>query len=1012
MVPDKSRAALLELCTKATLMGNNISVRMLEFLSSVKHQPHGFKNLAQDFLDICRILWAIEAGLSECFRAGQHFPDDMVKELNGKFRQTNADFQVLDHMMVEFLEYENGGVGGKLRKGWRMMFAEKSIAKIRDSLGKSRDSLRMSALVFQWSLGSASPDGSIGSGYSELAAALDRMAKGRPAGRTPKNNDYEATMPGPAPKLGPRLQSDLPRLPALPPTMAPLSQSDDMALIMRDDIERPVLNRRDSMRSRDKDETRSTRSGRSGVGLRVGAENRSLYGDDRDRDRDRTALAHRRFDRRDDREEIPGMPSVTTKLSTALYNNSARRASTSRTASDSGMTAAPSPQIRSMTESANINSRISAREEVASLSNASHVSRSRRVVQEENTSPGLTDSETLLDDMDSLELSFSGPVKAIRLKADPLQMPRWSPRNKSPTGGNASSLRMALISAVQGQKHKMVEQLLDRGVSPETSPDTHVLREAVLNNDPESMLLLLRFSADPNSPDKDGVTPLFSAVESGYIAGASLLLKYGADPNLCAGPEPESPLALAVVDGKFELVQLLLMYGGDANHSLSCGNTALIASIGKTTPKRVVALLLEYGADPDAKNSSGKTALFEAINAGRVDVVQMLLDHGANPNLPGPKHMLWPATMQPACLKLLLARGADTRKAPGILELATSTNSPESVRILIEAGVDVNAKKDGVYTPLCTSIRDDRADLFNMILAAGADPNVPSAEYPCFKCITHFRTQYLPQLIEAGANISSPPGICEMAVKMNNIEGLRWLLDHGGADPNDKNEQGQTALTTAIREGRVEMAQVLLAGGADATVRGEGWPVCMAVKQPDILRHLLPTLPDPRAFRGVMEMAVVANQLASVKLLLAAGVSVEDRNGGVFSPLTTAIREENKQIVLFLLDEGGADVNAPGEHLPIVKAIRRCVTTGSHDIIKLLLERGADINHMYRGWNGVLQAVENGDPVVLRLLIDHAGPRTVDLEARDDDGRTAIDVALGRGFKDAVDILRAAAKAT
>ncbi|KLU87217.1 ankyrin repeat and SOCS box protein 16 [Magnaporthiopsis poae ATCC 64411] len=401
MGPDKSRTALLELCTKATLLGNNISVRMLEFLSSVKHQPHGFKNLAQDFLDICRILWAIEAGLTECFRAGQHFPEDMVKELNGKFRQTNADFQVLDHMMFEFLEYENGGVGGKLRKGWRMMFAEKSIAKIRDSLGKSRDSLRMSALVFQWSLGSSSPDGSIGSGYSGLAAALDRMAKGRPPGGTPKTNDYNGTMGGPAPMLGQRIQNDLPKLPALPPTMAPLSQSDDMAMIMRDDIEPPVISRRDSLRSRDRDETRSTRSGRSGGGLRLGTENRGFYSDDRDRDRERerTLLAHRRLDRRDDRDEMPDMPaSIPTKISTASYNNSVRRASTSRTPSDSGLTAL---QMRSLTESSNVHSRISAREEIASLSNASHGSRSRRPVHDDSVSPALTDSETLLDDMDT-----------------------------------------------------------------------------------------------------------------------------------------------------------------------------------------------------------------------------------------------------------------------------------------------------------------------------------------------------------------------------------------------------------------------------------------------------------------------------------------------------------------------------------------------------------------------------------------------------------------------------------
>lgn len=303
------------------------------------------------------------------------------------------------------------------------------------------------------------------------------------------------------------------------------------------------------------------------------------------------------------------------------------------------------------------------------------------------------------------------------------------------------------------------------------------------------------------------------------------------------------------------------------------------------------------------KNREGKTALFEAITSGRPDIVTALLDGGAEPNLPGPKHMLWPSTYQTDCLKIMLQRGADTKKAPGIMELAVSVNNIESVRVLLNAGVDPNAKKDGVYTPLCSSIRDNRTEIFQLLLANGADPNCPASEYPAFKCVTHRRTQLLPALKAAGADLGSPKGIVETAVQSNNMEALKWLLD-AGVSPNDKvPKTGATALTTAIRENRLDMVDVLLKRGADPNIRGQDWPVCMAVKQPAILRRLLPALAEPRAFKGVMEMAVVANQLESIKLLLAAGVSVEDRNGGVFSPLTTAIRERRKEITKFLLEE-------------------------------------------------------------------------------------------------------------
>lgn len=54
------------------------------------------------------------------------------------------------------------------------------------------------------------------------------------------------------------------------------------------------------------------------------------------------------------------------------------------------------------------------------------------------------------------------------------------------------------------------------------------------------------------------------------------------------------------------------------------------------------------------------------------------------------------------------------------MELATSINNIEAVRVLLKAGVDPNAKKDGIYTPLCSSIRDNRTDIFELLLANGA----------------------------------------------------------------------------------------------------------------------------------------------------------------------------------------------------------------------------------------------------------------------------------------------------
>ncbi|KAK4541651.1 hypothetical protein LTR36_007795 [Oleoguttula mirabilis] len=598
------------------------------------------------------------------------------------------------------------------------------------------------------------------------------------------------------------------------------------------------------------------------------------------------------------------------------------------------------------------------------------------------------------------DLDDKAPKQAVRITIDPTKVARWTPKRR---GAVSPESRMALLVAVQQKNQKMVEQLLECGVPAESGPEErNLLRVAITNYDLANLRLLLLFGADANAQDRDGLTPLYTATESSFFEAAQLLLQYGADPNVSAGPYEEkwNPFALSLTNGKAHFAHLYLKHGADTDAIMENGNTPFVQAMNKTTAINFVELMLLYSADPDCKNGRGETALFRAIEAKRIDLVRILIEHGANPNLPGPKHMLWPAVHQPRILGVLLDQGADLQRAPGVLELATSINSLEAVNILLKHGVDVNAKKDGIYTPLCTAIRDNRGHLVDILLAAGADPNLPASEYPAFKCVTHHRAHLLPRLLAAGADPSSPRGIIETAVAHNDEESLLILLKHK-VDPNARNSASHTALTTAIRMHRLELMDTLLAHGANPGVRGQDWPISMAVKSPEILAKLLPHIQASRINKGALELAVVADQLESVQLLLAKGVDVEEKNGGVFSPLTTSIREDRKAIFQYLIDEAGADPNAPGEHLPIIKAIRR---HREHDLsyIEHLLAKGADINLMYRGWNAVLQALDNGDLEILKLLAHLGNP---DLGARDEVGKSVLEILEERGLKEEEQIL-------
>ncbi|KAH9217768.1 ankyrin repeat-containing domain protein [Leptodontidium sp. 2 PMI_412] len=766
MAPTVSKPQMncLELCHKTTMSIDLIAVHILEYLTTAKQLAYGFEPLAHDFLDTCQILFSIEAGLGECNRSGQKLPQEMLTELDHKFRVTQADFNILNQMLIKMITPTS-----KLARSWGKLFGDNDIKKISMALAKTRESLKLSSLMFQWSLGEENTEKEKGIGFTGLHFAQPQA---------------------------------------------------------------PWSNRSSSIHQ-DGSMTNGRMTFSSGL-----------------------------------QPQTPGSPDLRHHTVSTMHTNG------------SDLMNPYDPYGRH-----------SAMDDARSVTN-------------------ITEPDSFHEDIAILDLETG---KVVRHSVDPSSMPRVYPRNGMES--DTTNMKGALL----------VEQLLHRGVSPNLGFNMHPLKEAVLSHDEESLRLLLL----------DSITPLFVCVERSFLTGATMLVKYGADPNLVAGPEMESPLAVAVMGNMVAFTYLFLSHNGDANHMTASGSPILISAIKKKTPKKFIDMLLE----------EGHTALFDAINLGRADIVISLLEHKADPNLPGPKHMLWPAVHHSQCLQ-----------APGIMELAVSINS-----------MDPDVKKDGV------------AEMFKLLIANKADPNLPASEYPAFKCVTHDRVHFL-----------APLGIIEEAVNFNN-----------GVNPNDRSPKGHSALTTAIRENRPELVELLLKRGADPHVRGENWPLCMAVAKPPILKRLLTVVKEPQAFKGIMEMAVHADQLESVKMLLAAGVSVEDKNGGVFSPLTTAIREDHRPIVKYLLTDGGADVNSPGEHLPIVKSLRT-YRGNETEILELLLEHGADPNMMYRGWNGIMQAVENGEPDVLRLLARKAG---VDLEVRDEMGRTVVEMAASRGWDEAVQIL-------
>lgn len=96
-----------------------------------------------------------------------------------------------------------------------------------------------------------------------------------------------------------------------------------------------------------------------------------------------------------------------------------------------------------------------------------------------------------------------------------------------------------------------------------------------------------------------------------------------------------APLHLAAGFAGPEAVRLLLEHGAHA-HQVSHNpqrNQAMHAAVGLGGPADVILLLLEAGADVNATQAGGFTPLHQAAAAGRQEIVELLLENGARPEM-------------------------------------------------------------------------------------------------------------------------------------------------------------------------------------------------------------------------------------------------------------------------------------------------------------------------------------------------------------------------------------------
>jgi ankyrin repeat protein len=247
-----------------------------------------------------------------------------------------------------------------------------------------------------------------------------------------------------------------------------------------------------------------------------------------------------------------------------------------------------------------------------------------------------------------------------------------------------------------------------------------------------------------------GLTPLLYAAREGCVECARMLADAGADLNL-ADPEGISPLLLAVINDHWDLAQFLIKKGANPNKWDLWGRAPLYAavdlnttprggrpdrpSLDETTSLQVIEMLLAAGANPNAQLKLAPPFR----NIGNDRGLDGMLTTGATPLLRAAKALDAPA------ISVLLTRGADLSLANlrGITPLMAAAGlgsvdadtrgfylgedvqqrSIESLKMLIKAGGDINAKDGRGLTPLHEAARWGWNDVVQFLVSNGADLN-------------------------------------------------------------------------------------------------------------------------------------------------------------------------------------------------------------------------------------------------------------------------------------------------
>jgi ankyrin repeat protein len=465
----------------------------------------------------------------------------------------------------------------------------------------------------------------------------------------------------------------------------------------------------------------------------------------------------------------------------------------------------------------------------------------------------------------------------------------------------------------------------------------------------------------------------------------------------CWGAELDTPVVRAAMSGDKAAVRALVEQKADVNAPLADGTTALHWAV-RADDLETVDLLIRAGASVKAADRYGLTPLSIACSNASAAMVRKLLDAGADPNSADPngETVLMTATRTEGgadVVKLLLESGAavnarDKIVAQTALMWAVRANQPQSVRLLLDRGAEVNGRTRIGKTP------------------ERRPPNAGGG--------SHGKGIVRGGWPERGVQDPIPGAMSALlfAARDGRLDMARMLMS-AGADVNQAEANKVSPLLIAIANDHLDVANFLLDHGADVNA-ADYWgrtPLWTALDIRDLDYDRSGEQHSDRTAALAMITALldrgaqVNARIAEVPPIRRWILPISDISWVDFTGQTPFLRAAlaGDITVMRLLLERGADPNIPtfsnttalmaaaGVNWSVGQTYTES-KDGWMEGVKLCLEKGADVNAVNTmGFTALTGAVNRASDDIVEFLVKH-GAR---MDVKDKEGRTLQEWAEG-----------------